>query len=155
MIVMISVARTWKVITWIVSFFYGLFVGPLIPAAVNWISEVINVSGTYAFIFTFAGGIGSMSLIPSAGALFQLSPFYPIYLMCGVSAFNVICFYLISIAAKMRKPKKSESDHELISKETPQDTYDTIQDHPQQEPVKWEQHEKKIETFLKATIALF
>ncbi|CAK8684451.1 unnamed protein product [Clavelina lepadiformis] len=64
-----------------------------------------------------------------------------IYLMCGVSAFNLICFYLIWIAAKMRKPKKSESEHELISKETPQETYDTVQDYPQQEPVKW-QHEK-------------
>ncbi|XP_076808348.1 sodium-dependent glucose transporter 1-like isoform X2 [Clavelina lepadiformis] len=136
MIVMISVVKTWKVITWIVSFFYGFFIGPLIPAAINWISEVINVSGTYSFIFTFAGGIGSMSLIPSAGALFQLSPFYPIYLMCGVSAFNLICFCLIGIAAKMRKPKKSESEHELISKETPQETYDTVQDYPQQEPVK-------------------
>ncbi|CAK8684449.1 unnamed protein product [Clavelina lepadiformis] len=57
-----------------------------------------------------------------------------IYLMCRVSAFNVICFCLIWIAAKMKKPKKSESEHELISKETPQDTYDTIQDHPHQEP---------------------
>ena len=56
--------------------------------------------------------------------------------MCGVSAFNVICFCLIRIAAKMKKPKNSEPEHELISKEIPQDTYDTIQDHPQQEPVR-------------------
>ncbi|CAK8684463.1 sodium-dependent glucose transporter 1-like isoform X1 [Clavelina lepadiformis] len=134
MIVMISVAKTWIVITWIVSFFYGFFVGPLVPAAVNWISEVINVSGTYSFIFVLGGAAGTMSLVPSAGALFHLSPFYPVYLMCGVSAFNVICFCLIGIAAKMRKPKKSESEHKLISKEISQDTSDTIQDHPQQEP---------------------
>ncbi|XP_076813203.1 sodium-dependent glucose transporter 1-like isoform X2 [Clavelina lepadiformis] len=133
-IVMVTVARSWKVITWIVSFFYGFFIGPLIPAVINWISEVINVSGTYAFIFSFAGSVGVVTLIPSAGALFQLSPFYPVYLMCGVSAFNVICFCLIRIAAKMKKPKNSEPEHELISKEIPQDTYDTIQDHPQQEP---------------------
>ncbi|CAK8672324.1 sodium-dependent glucose transporter 1-like isoform X2 [Clavelina lepadiformis] len=134
MVFMISVARTWPTITWIVSFFYGFFNGPLIPAAINWISEVINVSGTYAFIFALGGAAGTMSLVPSAGALFHLSPFYPIYLMCGVSAFNVICICLIWIAAKMKKIKKSESEHELISKETPQDTYDTIQNHPLQKP---------------------
>ncbi|CAK8684461.1 sodium-dependent glucose transporter 1A-like isoform X2 [Clavelina lepadiformis] len=134
MVIMISVARTWPTITWIVSFFYGLFSGPLVPAAINWISEVINVSGTYAFIFALGGAAGTMSLVPSAGALFHLSPFYPIYLMCGVSAFNVICVCLILIAAKMRKLKNSEPEHELISKETPQDTHNTIQDHPHQEP---------------------
>ncbi|XP_076808373.1 uncharacterized protein LOC143451578 [Clavelina lepadiformis] len=127
MVIMISVARTWPTITWIVSFFYGFFNGPLIAAAINRISEIINVSGTYAFIFALVGAAGTMSLVPSAGALFHLSPFYPIYLMCGVSAFNVICFCLIWIAAKIKKSKKSETEHELISKETPQDTYDTVQ----------------------------
>ncbi|CAK8684448.1 unnamed protein product [Clavelina lepadiformis] len=89
MVIMISVARTWPTITWIVSFFYGFFNGPLIAAAINRISEIINVSGTYAFIFALVGAAGTMSLVSSAGALFHLSSFYPVSIDTIDNQFNI------------------------------------------------------------------
>ena len=50
--------------------FLGCFV-----AVITWVSQITNVSGAYAFVFTFAGALGAMTVLPVGGALFHLSPF--------------------------------------------------------------------------------
>ncbi|CAK8684456.1 unnamed protein product [Clavelina lepadiformis] len=108
MVTMALVARSWPAIMWAVSFFYGSFHGLMVPSVITWVSEITNVSGAYAFVFTFAGALGAMTVLPVGGAMFHLSPFNVVYFLCGLNAFNLICFGAIWIVAKMKKPKESE-----------------------------------------------
>ena len=67
-IVMISVVKTWKVITWIVSFFYGFFIGHLC----NSLRKLHHISAHFGYRFLSLSWLKPNNLFPIYRTLLDL-----------------------------------------------------------------------------------
>lgn len=90
-------------VAWIVTFFHGLCVATLYSSGVSWVSQSTNMAGTYMFVFTIGNAMGSMTMMPAGGALFDNDPFSVIYLICGLCAANIVFFVFMCIVARYRQ----------------------------------------------------
>ena len=93
-------------IIWTVTFTYGFFQATIYPAGVSWASRYTNMSGNYIFIFSAGQALGSMTLVPLGGILFDIDPFYVMYMVLGCSVCNGIIFLFMIWKGKRLSQKK-------------------------------------------------
>ena len=120
MVVVSIFGESTAAVTWAVTFLYGFFQATIYPAGVSWASKYTNMSGNYIFIFSAGQALGTMTLVPAGGILFDIEPFYVMYLVLGCSVCNAITFGLMMFEGRRlnRKHKLSEKqgmDFENIS----------------------------------------
>nr|XP_039250736.1 sodium-dependent glucose transporter 1C-like isoform X1 [Styela clava] len=102
-------------VTWIVAFTHGLTTSTLYPAGVSWLSQVTNVSGAYMFIFNLGSALGSLTMLPLAGHLFDKNPFNAIHLVLALSVSNGVFFALALLAARFFKRKVQKKALEMTN----------------------------------------
>ena len=90
-------------VTWAVTFLYGFFQATIYPAGVSWASKYTNMSGNYIFIFSAGQALGTMTLVPVGGIIFDFEPFNVMFLVLGCSVGNAIAFALMMIEGRRLK----------------------------------------------------
>ena len=118
MIVVSIVGESVAEVAWTVTFVYGFFQATIYPAGVSWASKYTNMSGNYIFIFSIGQALGTMTLVPVGGILFDIEPFYVMYLVLGCSIGNAVVFAIMVLVQK----------HGFCSGENPADIDKKMQD---------------------------
>lgn len=114
MIIVSILGNTVAEVTWAVTFIYGFFQATIYPAGVSWVSTYTNMSGNYIFIFSIGQALGTMTLVPVGGILFDIEPFYVMFMVLGCSVCNAVIFLLMIWEGKRLK-RASEADLGLNS----------------------------------------
>ena len=95
-------------VTWAMTFFYGFFQATIYPGGVSWASQFTNMSGNYIFIFSAGQALGTMSLVPVGGIIFDIVPFSVMYMVLGCSVANALVFLLMMWEGGRLKKKRSD-----------------------------------------------
>ena len=99
-------------VTWSVTFLYGFFQATIYPAGVSWASKYTNMSGNYIFIFSAGQALGTMTLVPAGGFIFDIEPFNVMFLVLGCSVGNAIAFVLMMIEGRRLKRQNRRNSTE-------------------------------------------
>jgi len=100
MVVMVIFGETSIPIAWAITFLYPYLQGTVYPGGVSWASQYINMSGKYIWIFSAGQAIGTMTLVPASGFIFDYNPFNVMYVVLGCSIVNSIAFLLMIFEGK-------------------------------------------------------
>ena len=95
-------------IAWSMTVLYAFFQATVYPAGVTWANQYVNMTGRYIFVFTLGQAIGTMSLVPVAGYVFDDGPFNVMYMILGESVGNVVAFGFLMLEARRIKHKVRE-----------------------------------------------
>ena len=104
-------------VAWSMTVIYAFFQATVYPGGVTWANQYVNMTGRYIFLFTLGQAIGSMSLVPVAGIVFDNGPFNVMYMILGESVGNAVTFGLLMLEANRIKHKvncwESNKDKDL------------------------------------------
>ena len=105
MVVMVIFGETSVPVAWAITLIYPYLQGTVYPGGVSWASQYINMSGKYIWIFSAGQAIGTMTLVPASGFIFDYDPFNVMYVVLGCSILNSIAFLLMIFEGKRLSKK--------------------------------------------------
>lgn len=128
MIIMVIYGEESVPVAWVITAFYSFLQGTVYPGGVSWASQYINMSGSYIWIFSAGQALGTMTLVPASGFLFDQEPFSVMYVVLGCSVLNAITFLVMLLEGRRLGGKLAESDDltTLVSSERISESVESV-----------------------------
>ncbi|XP_039268619.1 sodium-dependent glucose transporter 1A-like isoform X2 [Styela clava] len=114
-------------LAWLVSALHGYTTAMLYPSGVSWVSQITNISGTYMFVCNIGNAVGSLTMLPLGGYLFDIDPFSVMYLVLILAVVNAFFYAALLYVGKRHKEflRNKQID---VSTERPEKDSDYMED---------------------------